>query len=42
MKAICAQFDAKPAEVRKLMRSELQGARASELTDEMRAAGLPI
>ena len=42
MKAICEQFDAKPAEVRKLMRGELQGARASELTDEMRAAGLPI
>lgn len=42
VKAICEQFDAKPAEVRKLMRGELQGARASELTDEMRAAGLPI
>lgn len=42
VKAICDQFDAKPAEIRRLMRGELQGARASELTDEMRAAGLPI
>ena len=42
LKAICDQFDARPAEVRKLLRGELEGARAGELTDEMRAAGLPI
>ena len=42
LKAICEQFDARPAEVRKLLRGELEGARAGELTDEMRAAGLPI
>ena len=42
VKAICDQFDARPAEVRKLLRGELEGARAGELTDEMRAAGLPI
>ena len=42
VKALCDQFDAKPAEIRKLMRGELEGARATELTDEMRVAGLPI
>lgn len=42
VKAICERFDARPAEVRKLLRGELEGARAGELTDEMRAAGLPI
>ncbi len=41
-RALCDQFDAKPAEIRKLMRGELEGARATELTDEMRVAGLPI
>ena len=42
VRALCDQFDAKPAEIRKLMRGELEGARATELTDEMRVAGLPI
>ena len=42
VKALCDQFDAKPAEIRKLMRGELEGTRATELTDEMRIAGLPI
>lgn len=42
MKALCDQTDAKPAEIRKLMRGELESARATELTDRMRVAGLPI
>jgi type II secretory pathway predicted ATPase ExeA len=42
VKAICEQFDARPAEIRKLLRGELEGVRAGELADEMRAAGLPI
>jgi hypothetical protein len=33
-------FDAKPAEIRQLLRGGLDPARARELTDPMRAAGL--
>ncbi len=35
------QFDAKPAEIRQLLRGDLEPARSRELMDEMRAAGLP-
>ncbi len=35
------QFDAKPAEIRRLLRGDLEPARSRELMDEMRAAGLP-
>jgi hypothetical protein len=35
------QFDAKPAEIRRLLRGDLDAGRAQELMDEMRAAGLP-
>ena len=36
------QFDAKPAEIRQLLRGDLDPARSRELMDQMRAAGLPI
>jgi len=36
------QFNAKPAEIRRLLRGELDPARTRELADEMRAAGLPL
>lgn len=39
---LAEQFDAKPAEIRKLLRGGLDPVRARELTDEMRAAGLPL
>ena len=42
LKTLCEQFDAKTAEIRKLMKGELQGERGGELVDEMRAAGLPV
>jgi type II secretory pathway predicted ATPase ExeA len=42
VKSLADQFDAKPAEVRKLLRGGLDPARAGELIDEMRAAGLPL
>lgn len=42
IKTLCEQFDAKPAEIRKLLKGELQGERAGELVDEMRTAGLPV
>jgi len=35
------QFDAKPAEIRPLLRGDLDPGRTQELLDEMRAAGLP-
>ncbi len=35
------QFDAKPAEIRQLLRGDLDPRRSQELMDEMRAAGLP-
>jgi len=35
------QFDAKPAEIRRLLRGDLEPARSRELMDEMRTAGLP-
>lgn len=41
-KALCEQFDAKPAEIRMLLHGSLDPGRTAKLTDEMRAAGLPI
>ena len=41
LRSLAEQFDAKPGEVRRLLRGELEAARAAELLDEMRAAGLP-
>ena len=39
---LCDQFDAKPAEIRQLLRGGLNPQRSAELIDEMRAAGLPL
>jgi hypothetical protein len=36
------QFDAKPAEIQKPLRGGLDPARARELFDDMRDAGLPL
>ena len=41
-KSLAERFDARPAEIRQLLRGELDPARARELTDDMRAAGLPL
>ena len=41
-RALCEQFDAKPAEIRQLFRGGLSPQRSAELIDEMRAAGLPV
>jgi type II secretory pathway predicted ATPase ExeA len=41
LRSLVEQFDAKPAEIRQLLRGELDPARTRELMDEMRAAGLP-
>ncbi|MCB4806596.1 MULTISPECIES: ExeA family protein, partial [Methylobacterium] len=38
LRSLAEQFDAKPGEVRRLLRGELEAARAAELLDEMRAA----
>jgi hypothetical protein len=35
------EIGAKPAEIRRLLRGDLDAGRAQELMDEMRAAGLP-
>lgn len=42
IRALCTQFDAKPPEIRQLMRCTLNPQRANELVEEMRAAGLPL
>jgi type II secretory pathway predicted ATPase ExeA len=39
--SLAEQFDAKPTEIRQLLRGELDPGRTRELMDEMRAAGLP-
>jgi hypothetical protein len=39
---LCDQFDAKPVEIRQLLRGSLSPRRSTELIDEMRAAGLPL
>jgi type II secretory pathway predicted ATPase ExeA len=41
-RSLVEQFDAKPAEIRQLLRGDLDPARSRELMDQMRAAGLPI
>ena len=41
VRSLAEQFDAKPAEIRRLLRGDLDPARLRELMDEMRAAGLP-
>jgi hypothetical protein len=41
VRSLAEQFDAKPAEIRRLLRGDLDPARSRELLDEMRAAGLP-
>ncbi|MBV8591539.1 MAG: ExeA family protein [Acetobacteraceae bacterium] len=41
LKSLAEQFDAKPAEIRRLLRGDLDPGRAQELLDDMRAAGLP-
>jgi type II secretory pathway predicted ATPase ExeA len=41
IRSLAEQFDAKPAEIRRLLREDLDPARSRELIDEMRAAGLP-
>lgn len=41
VRSLVEQFDAKPAEIRQLLRGDLGPARSQELMDEMRAAGLP-
>jgi len=41
IRSLVEQFDAKPAEIRQLLRGELDAGRTRELMDEMRAAGLP-
>ena len=35
-------FDARPTEIRQLLRGDLDPARTNELSDQMRAAGLPV
>jgi hypothetical protein len=42
VRSLCDQFDAKPIEIRQLMRGDLNPQRSSELIEEMRAAGLPL
>ena len=42
VRALSEQFNAKPAEIKRLLRGELDAARTRELADEMRAAGLPL
>ena len=41
LRSLVEQFDAKPAEIRRLLRGDLDPSRAQELIDAMRAAGLP-
>jgi hypothetical protein len=41
VRSLVEQFDAKPSEIRRLLRGDLDAARTVELMDEMRAAGLP-
>ena len=41
-KALAEQFDARPAEINKLLKGKLDSERTQELTDAMRLAGLPV
>lgn len=42
VRTLSEQFNARPAEIKRLMRGDLDAARTRELADEMRAAGLPL
>ena len=42
VRALAEQFNAKPAEIKRFLRGELDTTRTRELTDEMLAAGLPL
>ncbi len=42
VRTLSEQFNAKLAEIKRLMRGDLDAARTRELADEMRAAGLPL
>ncbi len=42
VKALANQFDARPAEVNRLMKGKLDAERTQELTEMMRRAGLPV
>lgn len=42
IRALCTQFDARPPEIRQLLRGTLNPQRSTELVEEMRAAGLPL
>jgi hypothetical protein len=41
VRSLAGQFDAKPAEIRRLLRGDLDPVRSREFIDEMRAPGLP-
>jgi hypothetical protein len=41
LRSLVEQFDAKPAEIRRFLRGDLDAGRSQELMDEMRSAGLP-
>ncbi len=41
VRSLAEQFDARPTEIRRLLRGDLDSARSAELIGEMRAAGLP-
>jgi len=42
VRTLSEQFNARPAEIKRLLRGELEATRTRELTDEMLAAGLPL
>ena len=42
VRSLAEQFNAKPAEIKRFLRGELDATRTRELTDEMLAAGLPL
>ena len=42
LRSLCEQFDARPTQIRQLLRGDLDPARTNELSDQMRAAGLPV
>lgn len=42
VRSLADQFNAKPAEIKRLLRGELDATRTQELTDEMLSAGLPL
>lgn len=42
IRSLADQFDAKPGEIKLLLRGTLDAARSGELVAEMRAAGLPL